>query len=247
MALQIQIGRLTRSILPLAVLATLAGGLALVEANAATTKVPTRKFTVPIEENDAPSTGDADTAIPDDALPNLDQSPGASENDDTPSVRPEGVALPPVLRDPNLLPSAVRETQQKLKDIAVTGEIEKLREIIGIGETATTLSIGGLEGDPIEFLKETSGDPDGYELLAILLEVLEAGYVHVDAGTDSEMYIWPYFFAWPFDKLTPPMKVELYRILTAGDVQDSTDFGGYIFYRVGIKPDGTWDFFVAGD
>ena len=59
--------------------------------------------------------------------------------------------------------------------------------------------------------------------------------------------IWPYFFAWPFDKLTPQMKVELYRILTAGDVLDSVDFGGYIFYRVGIRPNGKWDFFVAGD
>ena len=43
------------------------------------------------------------------------------------------------------------------------------------------------------------------------------------------------------------MQVELYRILTAGDVLDSVDFGGYIFYRVGIRPDGKWDFFVAGD
>ena len=125
--------------------------------------------------------------------------------------------------------------------------LEDLRQLIGTGETATTLSIGGLEGDPITYLKETSGDAEGYELLAILLEVLEAGFVHVDAGTDAEMYIWPYFFAWPFEKLTPPMRVELFRILTAGDVQDSADFGGYIFYRAGIRPDGRWDFFVAGD
>ena len=157
------------------------------------------------------------------------------------------MALPPVLRDIQLLPAAVRDTHAKLTEAAKSADLERLRGLIGTGETATTLSIGGLDGDPIAFLKQSSGDDDGYELLAILLEVLEAGYVHVDAGTESEMYIWPYFFAWPFDKLTPQMKVELYRILTAGDVLDSVDFGGYIFYRVGIRPDGKWDFFVAGD
>ena len=130
---------------------------------------------------------------------------------------------------------------------AATGEIEKLRDLVGIGETATTLSIGGLEGDPIDFLKEASGDDDGYEILAILTEVLEAGYVRLGAGEDDELYVWPYFFAWPMDKLSPPQKVELYRVLTAGDVEDSRSFGGYVFYRVGIKPDGSWSFFVAGD
>jgi hypothetical protein len=190
------------------------------------------------------------TAIPDDALPNLDSQPEQSIKEEyiPPGKAPSAnTPLPPVLRDLGLLPTAVRKTHGQLLEAARNANMDGLRSLIGQGETATTLSIGGLEGDPIEFLKETSGDEDGYELLAILLEVLEAGYVHVDAGTESEMYIWPYFFTWPFEKLTPPMKVELYRILTAGDVQDSTDFGGYIFYRVGIKPDGGWDFFVAGD
>ena len=187
-------------------------------------------------------------AIPNDALPVLDQADPPGErlpNIEAPISKP--TKLPPVLRDLDLLPAAVRKTHEQIVRAANKANIEGLRSLIGSGDTATSLSIGGLEGDPIEFLKETSGDSDGYEVLAILLEVLEAGFVHMDAGTENEMYIWPYFFAWPFDKLTPQMKVELFRILTAGDVEDSTDFGGYIFYRVGIRPNGHWEFFVAGD
>lgn len=195
--------------------------------------------------NDALPTG---PSIPKDALPDMDPSIPTPETKVTsPQSNGRSTKLPPVLRDLDLLPAAVRKTHDELLRAAKSADIEALRSLIGSGDTATSLSIGGLEGDPIEFLKETSGDEDGYEVLAILLEVLEAGFVHVDAGTENEMYIWPYFFAWPFDKLTPEMKVELFRILTAGDVEDSRDFGGYIFYRAGIRPDGQWDFFVAGD
>jgi len=154
---------------------------------------------------------------------------------------------PEVQRDLTKLPEPVRRMRELILEAAVSGDLEKLRNLVGIGETATTLSIGGLEGDPIDFLKEASGDEEGYEILAILTEVLEAGYVHLDKGEDEELYVWPYFFAWPIDKLSPPQKVELFRVLTAGDVEDSRSFGGYVFYRVGIKPDGTWSFFVAGD
>ncbi|MEO1380814.1 MAG: hypothetical protein AAFU69_10765, partial [Pseudomonadota bacterium] len=83
--------------------------------------------------------------------------------------------------------------------------------------------------------------------LAILQEVLEAGYVHVDAGTDTELYVWPYFFALPLDELNAVQRVELFKLVTAGDYEDMLSFGSYIFFRVGITPEGRWLFFVAGD
>ena len=67
--------------------------------------------------------------------------------------------------------------------VARSGKIEDLRQLIGSGEDITMLSLGGIDGDPIEFVKSLSGDNQGHEILAILLEVLEAGYVHLDAGT----------------------------------------------------------------
>ena len=78
-------------------------------------------------------------------------------------------------------------------------------------------------------------------------EVLSAGFVHLEAGTPSELYVWPYFFGIPLDKLDPRQRVELFKIVTAGDYEDMKTFGTYIFYRVGITPEGRWAFFVAGD
>jgi hypothetical protein len=111
----------------------------------------------------------------------------------------------------------------------------------------TQLSLGEIEGDPIAFLKGLSGDKEGQEILAIMEEVLNAGYVHVDVGTPQELYVWPYFFALPLDKLNAKQRVELFKIVTAGDYDDMKQFGAYIFYRVGITPAGQWTFFVAGD
>ena len=75
-------------------------------------------------------------------------------------------------------------------------------------------------GDPIGYLKPQSGDEGGREILAILIEVLDAGYVHVDVGTPEEMYVWPYFARYPVDKLTPPQLVELFKLVFAGDYED---------------------------
>ncbi len=47
--------------------------------------------------------------------------------------------------------------------------------------------------------------------------------------------------------LTPQEKVELLRIVTAGDVTEMQEFGNYNFFRVGITPDGRWKFLSVGD
>ncbi len=167
----------------------------------------------------------------------------------SPTLNPDvtSTELPAVQRDFTRLPKPVAQMRKLIMEAARSGKIEDLRQLIGSGEDITMLSLGGIDGDPIEFVKSLSGDNQGHEILAILLEVLEAGYVHLDAGTDHELYVWPYFFAWPLDKLTAVQKVELFRIVTAGDFEDMQSFGAYIFYRVGITPQGRWRFFVAGD
>ena len=85
------------------------------------------------------------------------------------------------------------------------------------------------------------------EIMAILTEILEAGYVHADVGSAQEMYIWPYFARYPLARLSPEQKVEMYRIVTSGDYADMAITGTWTFYRVGIGPDGTLHYFVAGE
>lgn len=172
---------------------------------------------------------------------------GPASHDDVAEPAPENAPLPPVSRDLSALPEPVARMRQLILDAARSGDVERLRPLLGMGERQTTLSLGGVEGDVIAFLKEVSGDEEGQEILAILSEVLEAGYVHFDEGEKTELYVWPYFFGRSLETLTPEQKVELFRIVTAGDYADMLQIGAYVFYRVGITPDGEWAFFVAGD
>ncbi|QKC86496.1 hypothetical protein EB232_26425 [Mesorhizobium sp. NZP2077] len=216
------------------------------------------------EELPAPVTPSTDEESPGTSIPMPDPvgtppstsqpvAPDAAEPDspsdggsNRPHVDPEA-PLPEVVYDLGKLPEPVRRMHDLIIEACKSGDIEKLRPLIGKGDSMTQLSLADIDGDAIAFLKGLSGDPDGQEILAILEEVLSAGYVHVDVGTPQELYVWPYFFALPLDKLDAKQRVELFKIVTAGDFDDMKQFGAYIFYRVGITPAGQWTFFVAGD
>ena len=195
----------------------------------------------PIQTTPPPADGEEapEQVEPDEAIP-------PEGNTARPAVDPDA-PLPEVMYDLAKLPEPVQRMRQLIVDAAQKGDIEGLRPLIGKGEGGTQLSLGGIEGDPITFLRELSGDKEGHEILAILEEVLSAGYVRLDAGTPNELYVWPYFFAIPLDKLDARQRVELFKIVTAGDYEDMKTYGSYIFYRVGITPEGRWSFFVAGD
>lgn len=150
-----------------------------------------------------------------------------------------------VLSDVSKIPQAVARMRELIVEAAASGDIERLRPLLGKGPTQTQVGENGT--DPVEMLRELSGDPEGVEILAILLDVLSTGFVHVDKGTPEEMYVWPYFTEKSLSSLTLPEKVDLFRIVTAGDVAGMEEGGNYNFYRVGITPDGQWKFFTAGD
>ena len=181
---------------------------------------------------------------PDDDEPEDDD--GGSSEVGRPDVDPEA-PLPEIIYNLDRLPETVRRMHDKLLEAAKSGDVEALRPLLQTGEDGTQLSFGGVDGDPIAFIKGLSGDPEGQEILAIMEEVLNAGFVHLDAGQPNELYVWPYFFAMPLDKLDKRQRVELFKIVTAGDYEDMKQFGTYVFYRLGIDPDGRWLFFVAGD
>ncbi|MBZ9934859.1 hypothetical protein LB518_01010 [Mesorhizobium sp. BR1-1-16] len=196
--------------------------------------VQTQTITAPPDQGDD---GDADGPP---AGPTPDQPASAAPADDEP--------VPVVEYDFSKLPPAVQKLRNDILAAAKTGDINKLKPIIESGPHPPNLGADeGDSSDPITYLKSLSGDPDGREILAILSEVLEAGYVHVDVGTPNEVYLWPYFARYPLDKLTPEQMVQLFRLLTASDFDEMKNYGAYLFYRVGITPDGKWAEFQAGD
>jgi hypothetical protein len=153
---------------------------------------------------------------------------------------------PEIIRDLSRLPDKVRLSRERILEAARSGDPAKLVTVMQSNVTMPVFSFGG-DNDPLAFWKASYPDSEGIEALAILINVLEAPFVHLDRGTGQEMYIWPYFYALPLDSLTPEQKVELFRLVTGIDWKEMQQFGAYIFYRVGIAPDGVWHFFVAGD
>lgn len=205
---------------------------------------------------DGPADGDTDPAPPSGGvivpMPDpitLPQDPPADEAapEQGDVIGEPDEPVPDILYDIEALPEPVRRMRGLIMEACLSGDVERLRPLLDTGADGTQLSFGGISGDPIQFLRELSGDGEGQEILAILYEVLEAGYVRLDEGQPAEMYVWPYFFAVPLDALNGRQRVELFKIVTAGDYEDMKNFGAYIFYRVGISPEGRWLFFVAGD
>jgi hypothetical protein len=170
-----------------------------------------------------------------------------SELADPGSEAHESGTVPVVEYDATKLPPPVQAIRQRILDAAESGDPALLRPVMDGNGGPPDLGDDQASDDPVEFLKSISGDAEGREILAILVEVLDAGFVHVDAGTPDEMYVWPYFARYPIEKLTPPQIVELFKLIYAGDWEDMRNEGHYLFYRVGIDPSGKWRYFTAGD
>lgn len=196
----------------------------------------------PAADEPEDTTGGSSTMpMPDPLIKKPGDTTTADDGKDDPAVPSE------IITNLDTLPEPVKKMRVALVEAAASGDIERLRPLMSTGDDQTQISVGDAPEDPIAALKSLSGDPDGREVLAILLDIISTSAALVDKGTPQETYVWPYFAEKNLDSLTPPEVVELYRIVTAGDVADMKEFGGYNFYRLGIGPDGKWKFFVAGD
>lgn len=132
------------------------------------------------------------------------------------------------------LPEPVAETHAALLEAARSGDYEALRPLIP-EEFSYTFG-GDFEGGPIaywQFVQEEGGERP----IEVLAQILLMPYTLV-GGT----YVWPFAFDKQQEELTG------YERRLLGEL--AADFGagsGYLGWRAGIEPDGTWSFFIAGD
>lgn len=132
------------------------------------------------------------------------------------------------------LPAPVSDSYFALLDAAESGDYEALRPLLP-EEFSYTFG-GPAEGGPIAYWRQVERD-SGERPIEILARILELPYT-LYRGT----YVWPFAFDKQPDELTEHERELL------GDLAD--DFGagsGYLGWRAGIEPDGTWAFFIAGD
>jgi hypothetical protein len=168
------------------------------------------------------------------------------QNDGRVALPATASGVPEIITDVARLPPAVARARERILAAARSGDPHKLVALMQEGSTMPVFSFSD-DSDPIAFWKANYPDSDGVEALSILINVLEAGFVHADVGSSQEIYLWPYFARVPLNALTPAQRVELFRIVTGADYKEMVEFGVYSFYRLGIAPDGSWQFFVSGD
>lgn len=137
------------------------------------------------------------------------------------------------------LPSAVEEKRDALLEAAESGNYEALRE--HIPTDGFTYTFGGpVEGGPIEYWQQLERTTDERPL-ETLTEILRMPYV-----LSRGIYVWPW--AYTVEGLADLSEHERELLAPLGPPSRLIVEGtGYLGYRAGITPDGTWVFFVAGD
>lgn len=137
-----------------------------------------------------------------------------------------------------LLPDAVEETRAALLAAAEAGDYDALRPHLSPGFRYT---FGGpVEGGPIAYWQELERTT-GEKPLEILEAILRMPYV-----LSRGIYVWP--FAYVAESSADLTQHERDLLAPLGGVDAIFAPGtGYLGWRTGIEPDGTWVFFVAGD
>jgi hypothetical protein len=148
-----------------------------------------------------------------------------------------------VLRDVSTLPPQVARMRSAILGAAASGEVESLRVPIEMNELPPMLASEKVK-DPMLYWREISGDGEGREVMATLIELFRAGFARKAGGTENEMYVWPYFAEMPLDKLTPAQEVELLTIVPPARMKEMRQKGKYDHYRIAIAKDGTWHSFM---
>jgi hypothetical protein len=132
------------------------------------------------------------------------------------------------------LPEPVAETHAALLEAAESGDYEALRPLI---PAQFSYTFGGpVEGGPIAFWRRVEQE-SGERPIEILARILRLPYT-LSRGT----YVWPFAYDKQADELTDHERELL------GDLAETfLPETGYLGWRAGIEPDGTWSFFIAGD
>lgn len=137
------------------------------------------------------------------------------------------------------LPAAVEKTRATILAAAETGDYEELRPLVPA--TGFEYTFGSpVEGGPIAFWRELERN-SVERPLENLAEVLRMPYT-----LSRGIYVWP--FAYDIAEADEITAHERELLQPLGPLDTLFVPGtGYLGWRAGIEPDGTWVFYVAGD
>jgi hypothetical protein len=155
---------------------------------------------------------------------------------------PAGSGVPNVHYDVTELPDPAHRMFEEIIVAAQSGDIVQLKPVLEMNELKPMVATAAVD-DPIAFWKKASADGQGREVMAALLNILNAGFAKVKDGKE-ETYVWPYFAEADLAKLSPTQIIELYRVVPAAQAVAMQKSGKYTYYRLGISANGVWHYFL---
>lgn len=145
----------------------------------------------------------------------------------------------PTPKLPAGLPQPVAATWQEIVDAAAACDFDALE---AIATDQTTFSYGG---KGFEVVRDAESKGEGG--LATLLTVMSLGHAAYDETGGPSYVAWPAAAGGDFRDLTAAQKDELSALYSADEIAGFAHYGQYVGWRVGIRDDGTWAYFVSGD
>ncbi len=133
------------------------------------------------------------------------------------------------------VPAAVLEKREQVLRAAEERDHEALARLVD--PEAFEYTFGGpVPGGPAQYWRERAAEGD--DPLAALERILRLPYT-----LSSGHYVWPFAYDKTEAQLTDYERNLLGDLVPGGRIGDT----GYLGWRAGFKPDGSWVFFVAGD
>lgn len=141
------------------------------------------------------------------------------------------------------LPSAVSAMRAAMAQRAVACDYDALEQLALDGDEPFTYSFGE-DGAPAAYWARA--ERRGEDPLGKMVQILDTDFCIEEVSDGSSYYFWPSVTC---SDATEEDQRELERsgIYSDEELRQFEEFGSYIGYRVGIRSDGDWMSFVAGD
>jgi hypothetical protein len=139
----------------------------------------------------------------------------------------------------NALPASVEKKREAIAGAAQALDYDRLRTLL---DPETFSYSFGETGDPIGYWRRLEEEAEVPVLGDILPTVLNGPWAR-----RGDMYVWPSVHGDPPSKWTAEERRWLRNLHSKQEIRQVEKAGGYLGYRAGIRKDGTWVFFIAGD
>ena len=137
------------------------------------------------------------------------------------------------------LPAKVAEKIEAIVAAARALDYDRLETLL---DPKTFSYSYGESGDPIDYwrrLEEKAEVP----VLGDILPTVFSGPL----ATQGDIYVWPSVHGKPPSEWTPEERRWLRNLYTEREIRSFERAGSYLGWRTGIRKDGTWLYFIAGD